>query len=225
MKAMILAAGRGERLRPLTDTCPKPLIKVAGRPLITYHLERLRAAGITEVVVNSAWLHQCIEDFLGDGSAFGLSIRHSVEGEGGLETAGGIIKALPLLGPDPFLVVNGDTLLDVDYATLAQAGLGGRRALLFLVANPPHHPGGDFSVAPDGALCPGHDYTFSGAALYHPSLFAGQEVGRLALRPFFERWMAQGLVGARAIDAPWFDIGTVERLKRAEDYLAAKARG
>nr|MCR5537050.1 nucleotidyltransferase family protein [Succinivibrio sp.] len=171
MRAMILAAGRGERLRPLTDTTPKPLIKVGGRPLIEWHILKLKAAGITEIVVNSAYLSEQIVTALGDGRQYGVKISHSVEGAEGLETAGGIIRALPLLGTEPFLVVNGDTFIDADYSQFVKAELKGAFALLFMVENPAHNQKGDFAITKEGELCLGGSYTFSGAALYHPEPF------------------------------------------------------
>ena len=225
MRAMILAAGRGERLRPLTDTCPKPLIEAAGKPLILWHIEKLKAAGLTELVVNSAWLSEKIVSYLGDGSRFGVHITHSVEGPGGLETAGGIIKALPFLGSgdDVFLVVNGDTFIDGDYSQFAETPLPpDQKALLFLTSNPPHHPQGDFAISSSGsAMIRGAEYTFSGAALYRVSAFAGLPVQRLPLRPLFDVWIEEGSVCARLLSGQWFDVGTIERLRQTEDYIKA----
>ena len=224
MRAMILAAGRGERLRPLTDTCPKPLIAVGGKPLIVWHIEKLKAAGIDEIVVNSAWLSEKIVAFLGDGSAFGVHIMHSIEGPGGLETAGGIIKALPLLGDEPFVVVNGDTFMDADYRQFMQveitpACLG----CLFLVPNPPHHLQGDFSLQASSAIIRGGAYTFSGAALYRKEAFAALSVERLPLRPLFDQWIAHGQLCGRMLQGKWFDVGTRERLEQTAAYLQAQA--
>ena len=155
MKAMILAAGRGERMRPLTDTTPKPLLQVGREPLIGWHLRRLAAAGIREIVINHAWLGKQIEDTLGNGTTYGVHITYSAEGGQGLETAGGIATALPLLGNDPFLVINGDILTDIDFSeavrqseTLLSDGL----AYLWLTTNPPHNPTGDFSLLSDGLI-------------------------------------------------------------------------
>ncbi len=219
MRAMILAAGRGERLRPLTDTTPKPLIRVGGRPLIEWHISKLKAAGIREIVVNSAYLSEQIVTTLGDGAQYGVRIFHSVEGEQGLETAGGIIKALPLLGEQPFVVVNGDTFMDADYGQLVRAQLQGAWALLFMVENPAHHQQGDFSLRPDGALSFGGGYTFSGAALYDPRAFEGETAARKPLRPFFERFIAQHRIRGQLLRGQWFDVGTVERLNGVEQYI------
>lgn len=225
MKAMVLAAGRGDRLRPLTDRCPKPLIKVAGKELMAYHLEKLRAAGITDILVNSAWLHQQIVDFLGDGSRFGVHITHSVEGETGLETAGGIIRALPFFEGRPFLVVNGDTFIDNDYSAFLNYTLKeGENAHLYLIKNPPHNLKGDFSITPDGHLAFGGDYTFSGTAIYRPQPFEGYEVQKLPLLNFFKEWIGQGTASAQFADLKWFDVGTVERLAELEQYLKNKGQ-
>src|ERR1700712_678669 len=193
MKAMILAAGKGERLRPLTLHTPKPLVRVGGVPLIEYHLRALEAAGVAEVVINHAWLGQQIEDYLGDGHRLGLNIRYSPEGEP-LETGGGIFRALPLLGDEPFLVVNGDIWTDCDFAGLA-APLKGL-AHLVLVDNPLHHPGGDFALVDgqvrDDASLP--RLTYSGIAILHPQLFAGCSDGAFKLAPLLRDAMAKGQV-------------------------------
>lgn len=220
MRAMILAAGRGERLRPLTDTCPKPLLKVGGRELLVYHLERLRSAGIREVIVNSAHLHAMITDFLGDGSRFGLHIEHSVEGERGLETAGGIIRALPFFRGEPFFVVNGDTYIEHDYARFLDYELAADEyAHLYMIPNPPHHPGGDFDIGPGGALIHGGTCTFSGAALYRPEPFAGLPVQSMPLLRFFNAWIDEGRVTAQCLNLIWFDVGTPGRMQELERYL------
>jgi N-acetyl-alpha-D-muramate 1-phosphate uridylyltransferase len=213
MKAMLLAAGRGERLRPLTDTLPKPLLAVRGKPVIAWTLERLARAGITELVINHAHLGHKIEETLGDGSAFGVAIRYSPEREA-LETAGGIANALPLLGSEPFIVVNGDVYCDFDFAPLLRRGLGARLAHLVLVPNPEHNAAGDFvldgaSVAMDGTP----RYTFSGIALYRPEMFAGVERGAKAkLAPLLTRAIRQGLVGGELHRGMWHDVGTPQRL-------------
>ena len=228
MRAMILAAGRGERLRPLTDHCPKPLIAVGGKPLLVHHIEKLRAAGITELVVNSAWLSDKIVSYLEDGSAFGVHITHSIEGPGGLETAGGIRKALPLLGDDVFIVVNGDTYIDGDYrqfVTAAAALPAAMQGCLFLTPNPPHHPQGDFSLGPRSAIIKGGDFTFSGAAVYRVSAFAHLPVGRLPLRPVFDELSAAGNLQGRILQGAWFDVGTAERLNDVNAYIAAMNAG
>ena len=220
MKAMILAAGKGERMRPLTLHTPKPLVPVAGVPLIEYHLRALAAAGFTEVVINHAWLGQQIEDHLGDGSRFGLGIRFSAEGEP-LETGGGIFKALPLRGDDPFLLVNGDIWTDYDFAGLRQPLQG--LAHLVLVDNPGHHGAGDFRLAgglvEDGG---GADdtLTFSGISVLDPALFDGCQAGAFKLAPLLRAAMAQGRVSGEHFRGHWVDVGTLERLAEVERLLA-----
>ncbi|HIQ42930.1 N-acetylmuramate alpha-1-phosphate uridylyltransferase MurU [Ectopseudomonas khazarica] len=219
MKAMILAAGKGERLRPLTLHTPKPLVRAAGVPLIEYHLRALAAAGFSELVINHAWLGQQIEDHLGDGSRFGVSIRYSPEGEP-LETGGGIFKALPLLGDEPFLVVNGDIFTDYAFAQLRKplAGL----AHLVLVDNPAHHPQGDFLLAggqvSDGQGT-GQRLTYSGLAVLSPQLFEGCEPGAFKLAPLLRQAMARGLVSGERHAGRWIDVGTHERLADVERVL------
>ncbi len=213
MKAMVLAAGRGERLRPLTDTLPKPLLAVRGKPVIAWTLERLSRAGITELVINHAHLGHKIEETLGDGSAFGVAIRYSPEAEA-LETAGGIANALPLLGSEPFIVVNGDVYCDFDFVPLRRRELGDRLAHLVLVTNPEHNAAGDFvldgaQVAMEGAP----RYTFSGIALYRPEIFRSVERGAKAkLAPLLTRAIRQGLVGGELHRGMWHDVGTPQRL-------------
>lgn len=219
MKAMILAAGRGERMRPLTDSLPKPLLAAGGKPLIVHHIEKLKRAGISELVINHAWLGHKLVEALGDGSAFGVSIRWSAE-ESALETAGGIVQALPLLGSDPFLVINGDTWIDADYATLVSQPLGGDLVHLWLVPNPPQHPDGDFSLQA-GRVQDAPALTFSGVGLYHPAAFADLPSGARKLAPLLRDWMAQGRVGGSLLAGEWRDIGTVERLRALDEQLLA----
>jgi len=221
MKAMILAAGKGERMRPLTLTTPKPLVRAGGVPLIEYHLRALAAAGFNQVVINHAWLGQQIEDHLGDGSRFGLSIQYSPEGEP-LETGGGIFRALPLLGDDAFLVVNGDIWTDYDFSVLHQpiAGLGH----LVLADNPAHHPNGDFSLV-DGKVQDGQPdmptLTYSGIAVLHPQLFDGCSDGAFKLAPLLRKAMAAGEVSGERLKGHWVDVGTHERLAEAETLIKA----
>ncbi|KIP88686.1 MULTISPECIES: N-acetylmuramate alpha-1-phosphate uridylyltransferase MurU [Pseudomonas] len=222
MKAMILAAGKGERLRPLTLHTPKPLVKAAGVPLIEYHVQALARAGFTELVVNHAWLGQQIEDYLGDGARYGVSIRYSPEGEP-LETGGGIFKALPLLGDEPFVVVNGDIFTDYDFANLRRP-LGGQ-AHLVLVDNPPHHPNGDFLLhdgqVEDGVA--GHDsFTYSGIAVLSAALFAGSQPGAFKLAPLLRDAMAAGQVSGERFSGCWVDVGTHERLAEVERLLTGE---
>ena len=227
MKAMILAAGRGERLRPLTDRVPKPLLEAGGKPLIGWHLERLATAGCREVVVNVSHLGERIVERLGDGAAWGLRIAFSREAQP-LETAGGMAQARGLLGPDPFLVVNGDVYCEVDLARLRRVALGERLAHLVLVPNPAHHPTGDFTLDAGrigNAAAP--RYTYAGIAVIAPALFAGVAAGSKAqLAPLLRAAAERRLVGGELFAGTWLDVGTVERLSALEAYLAAKyARG
>ncbi|MGU5779139.1 N-acetylmuramate alpha-1-phosphate uridylyltransferase MurU [Aeromonas caviae] len=219
MKAMILAAGRGERMRPLTDLLPKPLLAAGGKPLIVHHIEKLKAAGVTTLVINHAWLGHKLVAALGDGSALGVSIHWSAE-ESALETAGGIVQALPLLGCEPFLVINGDTWLDLDYRALVSQPLGEDLAHLWLVPNPPQHPKGDFSLQA-GRVLDTPALTFSGVGLYHPAAFAGLPCGARKLAPLLRDWMAQGRVGGSLLAGEWRDIGTVDRLRELDEKLLA----
>lgn len=227
MRAMILAAGRGERMRPLTDSVPKPLLTVGGKPLIVWHIEKLKAAGITEIVINHAWLGNKLEAAFGDGRQFGVQIAWSPEVPGGLETAGGIRQALPLLGDKPFWVVNGDIWLAGDYGPLlcplAPAALGH----LWLVANPPQHPAGDFALSEGlvvGKATGRPSYTFSGLACYRPEAFAREPQGRAPLRPLFERWIAAGQLSGTCLDRAWEDVGTPERLAALDGRLMQEQR-
>ncbi len=219
MKAMILAAGRGERMRPLTDLLPKPLLAAGGKPLIVHHIEKLKAAGVTTLVINHAWLGHKLVAALGDGSALGVSIHWSAE-ESALETAGGIVQALPLLGSEPFLVINGDTWLDLDYRALVSQPLGDDLAHLWLVPNPPQHPQGDFSLQA-GRVLDTPALTFSGVGLYHPAAFAGLPCGARKLAPLLRDWMVQGRVGGSLLAGEWRDIGTVDRLRELDEQLLA----
>jgi MurNAc alpha-1-phosphate uridylyltransferase len=211
MKAMVLAAGRGERLRPLTDTTPKPLLEVRGETLLGWHLRALARAGVREVVINLAWLGGQIRSRIGDGAAYGLQVQYSPEPEGALETGGGIFQALPLLGPGPFLVVNGDTYADIDFAQLAIAPH--ELAHLVLVPNPAHHPGGDFALR-DGLVQSQGDprFTYSGIGVYRPGLFAGCQPGRFPLLPLLQAAIAAQALGGELHAGAWTDVGTVERL-------------
>lgn len=223
MKAMILAAGKGERMRPLTLHTPKPLVPAAGKPLIEYHLEALARAGVSDVVINHAWLGQQIEDHLGDGSRFGLSISYSPEGEP-LETGGGIFKALPLLGDAPFLLVNGDVWTDYDFKRLCQPLQG--LAHLVLVDNPGHHGRGDFRL--DGARVVDSDdapgtLTFSGLSVLDPKLFEGCQPGAFKLAPLLRQAMAAGQVSGEHYPGQWIDVGTLERLAEVERLIGERA--
>ncbi len=220
MKAMILAAGRGERMRPLTDHTPKPLLPAGGKPLIVHHIERLAAAGLRDIVINHAHLGEQIETALGNGAGLGVNIAYSPEGEGrALETGGGIYKALTLLGPDPFLVINADIWTDLDFANLTLAP--GDLAHLVLVDNPPHHPKGDFVLSHGRVLTNGDSrLTFSGIGVYHPALFAGCTPGAFPLAPLLRSAMTRGLVGGSHHRGMWIDIGTPQRLADLDRMLS-----
>ncbi len=225
MKAMILAAGRGERMRPLTDFMPKPLIKLAGKPLIVWHLERLAQAGFKQVVINHAYLGEQIEQALGNGSQWGMYIEYSPE-KNALETAGGIANALPLLGKQPFLVVNGDTFSQIDFASLklthnALPCLGH----LVLVDNPPQHPNGDFAIEAGVLKNQGAQMlTFSGVGVYDPDLFASIVPGTPAkLAPLLRQAITHKQMTAEHYQGMWHDIGTPERLASVEQHWQHQA--
>jgi len=219
MKAMILAAGKGERMRPLTLHTPKPLLPVAGVPLIEYHLRALVAAGFKEVVINHAWLGAQIEAHLGSGAGWGLSISYSPEGEP-LETGGGIFKALPLLGNEPFVLVNGDVWTDYDFSRLPQQPVG--LAHLVLVDNPGHHGKGDFRLQ-QGRVSDGNEgdatLTYSGIAVIDPALFDGCTAGAFKLAPLLRQAMASGRVTGEHYRGHWVDVGTQERLAEVEQLI------
>ncbi len=222
MKAMILAAGRGERMRPLTDHTPKPLLPVAGKTLIEHTIDQLVKAGWSDIVINHAHLGHQIEEKLGDGKALGAKIRYSPEGEGALETAGGIINALPLLGNDVFLVVNGDIATDFPFATLKEVEVG--LAHLVLVDNPAHHLRGDFGIDAQGRVVDDAEekYTFSGIGLYRPELFQYTPPGKSKLAPILRDAMKEGQVSGEYYDGFWMDIGTPERLSDLDKRLRSR---
>jgi len=213
MRAMILAAGLGNRMRPLTDFLPKPLLEVKGKALIVWHLEKLARNGFKDVVINIAHLGYKIPEYLGDGSKYGLNISYSDEQEcGALESAGGIKKALPLLGDEPFLVVNGDVYCDYEFDVSFE--LKGKKAHLILVSNPPHNTGGDFGLQ-DGLVL-NHDdeiFTFSGIGYYHPSFFAGVALQKSALAPLLREGIDKKEISGEVFKNMWHDIGTPQRLK------------
>ena len=219
MQAMILAAGRGERMRPLTDTTPKPLLKVKGRCLIEYHLENLVNAGFTQIVINHAYLGEQIEQTLGDGQRYGAQLQYSAEGNQALETGGGIFKALPLLGLAPFLVVNGDIWCDYPLAQLQTHHLTGL-AHLILVDNPEHHPQGDFHLAQYRVYQSGTpSLTFSGIGIYHPDLFNHCQAGRFSVVPLLIKAMQNRQVTGEHYLGKWLDVGTPARLQQLEQLL------
>jgi MurNAc alpha-1-phosphate uridylyltransferase len=232
MKAMILAAGRGERMRPLTDHCPKPLLAVGGKPLIVWHLERLAGAGFADIVINHAHLGTMIEQQLGDGSRWGVRIAYSPEPPGALETAGGIAKALHLLGAsdEAFLVVNGDIWCDWDFAAAAKVAHDMTRrhdlAHLLMAANPPQHPQGDFALVA-GRLVEAEAprQTFTGIGVYSPRLFAGLVPGVSAkLAPLLHAAISENRVGGELHGGRWFDIGTPQRLQKLDAALSQQTR-
>ena len=219
MKAMILAAGRGERMRPLTDHTPKPLLVVGGKPLIVWHIERLAKAGFKEIVINHAHLGGQIESALNDGRAWGVHIQYSPE-LSALETAGGIANALPLLGLDPFLVVNGDVFTEIDFASLVIDV--DDLAHLVMVDNPVQHPQGDFALIGDRLLTDGeHKLTFSGIGVYHPDLFLEVKRGEASkLAPLLKEAMNKSLVSGQHYQGLWHDVGTPERLNTLDKQLS-----
>ena len=226
MKAIILAAGRGERMRPLTDTIPKSLLEAGGKPLIVRHIEKLAAAGFTQIVINHAHLGALIEAALGDGARFGVAIAYSREHEA-LEAAGGIANALPLLGAAPFAAGNADVFSDYDYARLARAvdrlEHPGPLAHLVLVDNPDHHPAGDFALLGEHAALDGARLTFSGIAAYRGEMFAGLARGAKAqLAPLLREQIAAQRVSGEHYRGCWRDIGTPGRLDALKRELAAR---
>ncbi len=218
---MLLAAGRGERMRPLTDTTPKPLLQVAGKPLIVHHLEELAAAGFHQLVINHAWLGEQIEQTLGDGSRWNLQIHYSAEAEA-LETGGGIFRALPLLS-DPFVVINGDVFAEVDFTSLSIDD--NDLAHLLLVENPAHNPGGDFQLA-NGRVSESGDakLTYSGIGIYRKALFDGCRAGKFPLAPLLRKAMQQHRVGGQLLGGEWIDVGTPQRLQQLEQSLTSRRR-
>lgn len=219
MKAMVLAAGRGERMRPITDRIPKPLIPVAGKPLIAYHLEALARAGLRDVVINLAYRGAQIREALDDGSRYGVRIAYSDEGPEPIETGGGIFKALPLLGAGPFIVVNGDIWTDFDVATLAPLD-DGAHARLVMVPNPPHVARGDFGIDGDYVVERETDrFTYSGVGVYSPQFFHDCQPGKFPLRPLLVRAIAARKLKGQVYRGIWLDIGTPERLAVLEASL------
>ncbi len=251
MKALIFAAGLGERMRPLTDATPKPLLVAGGKPLIVWHLEKLAALGVREVVVNTSWLAAQFPQALGDGERWGLSIRYSYEGATPLETGGGMLQALSLLGDAPFMAVNGDIWTDYDFARLPREPRG--QAHLVLVDNPPQHPNGDFALRADGSLASessaspqsslffgggraaGAKLTFAGIGVYRPSLFDGwrgvigdapgaeENPPRFKLAPLLRAAMARDAASGEHHRGRWTDVGTPERLAKLDETLRSEA--
>lgn len=219
MKALIFAAGRGERMRPLTDSVAKPLLEVGGKPLIVWHIEKLAAAGVTEIVINTSWLAEQFPARLGDGRAFGVRLTYSYEGAEPLETGGGMLRALPLLGADPFIVVNGDIWTDYDFALLPDAPSGLARVLL--VPLPAFRAPGDFEREvslrlPDQS---GHYYTLAGIGVFRPELLADHPPGRFSITPRLTEAAGHGQLDLAILDAAWEDVGTPERLRALDQRL------
>ena len=215
---MLLAAGLGERLKPLTDQTPKPLIEISGKPLIEYHLERLKSAGFENIVINLSYLGDQIKQFLGNGQRYGLQIEYSEEGEIPLETAGGIIHALSLLGNEPFLVINSDIWCEhsLSFPNLDNS----KQAHLVLVDNPEHNQQGDFVYEFGKIYNDGKNYlTFSGIGIYHPDLFKNHADEKQPLAPILRSAIQDEKVSAEYFTGQWFDIGTIERLRHAENYI------
>lgn len=237
MRAMVLAAGRGERMRPLTDALPKPMLTAGGRPLLVWHLLRLSRAGFHDVIINHAWLGHKIEQALGDGRQYGLRLHYSAETQA-LETAGGIARALPMLGDEPFLVINGDVWCDWKPEQARAQGrklhVNGDLAWLLLADNPAHHPGGDFLLTPGQRVRDPRQaglvtsrtnthLTFTGIGVYHPALFADVPVGQpAALAPLLRQAMHQGKVAGAHYQGDWLDIGTPARLADLDARLQAQ---
>jgi N-acetyl-alpha-D-muramate 1-phosphate uridylyltransferase len=223
MRAIILAAGRGERMRPLTDTVPKPLLSVAGQPLIVYHLRALALAGVRDIVINLSWLGSQLRSFLGHGTAYGVNIAYSDEGAEALETAGGIFKALPLLGSEPFLVVNGDIWTDYRFASLKIAPEA--LAHLVLISNPEHHPLGDFGLQQGKVVEQAEQrYTYSGIGVYRPEFFAGCQPGKFPLLPLLKRAIAAGRLHGEYYAGAWCDVGTPQRLQMLDAKLKLQTK-
>jgi len=223
MKVMLLAAGRGERMRPLTDLTPKPLLKAGGKPLIVWHIEKLAHAGFKELVINHAHLGEQIERTLGDGKTWGVSIQYSAEGKA-LETAGGIANALHLLGNKPFAVVNADIYCDYDFAQLhtraKSLGQNGDTTHLVLVNNPVQHPGGDFGFSADRVNNVSPKLTFSGIGIYNPKLFEHLIPGSIApLAPLLREQIDLGRVSGEHFSGRWIDVGTPQRLQQLDNDL------
>lgn len=217
---MILAAGRGARLRPLTDTIPKPLVTVKNKPLIVYHLEKLAQANITDVVINVWHLGDKIKQYLGNGAAFGLNIVYSEESEL-LETGGGICKALPLLGTEDFILMNGDVYTDFDIASLMCTSVSTKHLLahLVLVPNPSHHQLGDYGIETSGLMNNMPTYTYAGIAKLSPHLFAHQPVRKFRLPDLFVEAMSKQQISAELYRGFWYDVGSIERLKELESNI------
>jgi MurNAc alpha-1-phosphate uridylyltransferase len=219
MRAMILAAGRGERMRPLTDTRPKPLLEVGGKPLIEYHLEALARAGIKDVVINLAWRGDLIRGALGAGERFGLRICYSEEPEGALETGGGILAALPLLGPGPFLVISGDIWSDFPLQSCERRLASGDVAHFVLVPNPAFHAQGDFGLEDGRLLDRAPRNTYANIGVLRPEFFVDRQPGRFPLAPLMFEWIRRGRVSGELYRGRWHNLGTPVQLAQLDAQL------
>jgi N-acetyl-alpha-D-muramate 1-phosphate uridylyltransferase len=223
MRAMILAAGRGERMRPLTDTRPKPLLEAGGKPLIQYHLEALGQAGITDIVINLAWQGELIRRALGDGKRFGVQIRYSDEPEGALETGGGILAALPLLGPGPFLVISGDIWSDFALASCIDRLAADDVAHFVVVPNPGFRAQGDFGLESGRLVDRAPRFTYANIGVLRAEFFAGRQPGRFALAPLMFEWIRQGRVSGELFEGGWHNLGTPMQLAQLDAQLRARS--
>jgi MurNAc alpha-1-phosphate uridylyltransferase len=219
MRAMILAAGRGERMRPLTDTRPKPLLEVGGKPLIHYHLEALARAGITDVVINLAWQGEALRNALGDGRRFGVRICYSDEPEGALETGGGMLAALPMLGPGPFLAISGDIWTDFPLQSLSRRLASGDVAHFVLVPNPDFHEQGDFGLDSGRLLDLAPRYTYANIGVVAAEFFADRQPGRFPLAPLMFDWIRRGRVSGELYRGRWYNLGTPVQLTQLDAAL------
>ncbi|GAD03962.1 N-acetylmuramate alpha-1-phosphate uridylyltransferase MurU [Agarivorans albus] len=215
--AMILAAGRGERMRPLTDNCPKPLLKVAGKALINWHIDKLVTAGVTRIVINTAYLGEMVEAHVGQGDKWGIEVLYSHESSA-LETAGGIVNALPIIASEQFLVINGDVWNDWGYQAICQNSQTDSDAHLYLVTNPSHNLTGDFSLE-QGLVIDKPEFTFSGVAIYHQRFFQHVPSGKQALAPLLRAAMLSQQVSGQLQGGKWVDVGTPERLQQLDQQL------
>ncbi|MBB6094380.1 MurNAc alpha-1-phosphate uridylyltransferase [Povalibacter uvarum] len=219
MKAMILAAGRGERMKPLTDETAKPLLSVGGKSLIQYHLENLAAIGIREIVINLAWKGALIRDALGDGGRFGVRITYSDEGDAALETGGGVFKALPLLGPGPFVVISGDVWTDYPLERLTRVPQDRDVAHFVVVPNPDFHTRGDFALADGRLVRDGEKFTYGNLGVFRPEFFEACAPGRFALAPIMFDWIDRGRVSGELYEGRWHNVGTPAQLAELDAQL------
>jgi MurNAc alpha-1-phosphate uridylyltransferase len=224
MRAMILAAGRGERMRPLTDHTPKPLLRVAGKPIIQYHIEALAAEGVRDIVINLAWLGGQVRGALGNGSQFGVHIEYSDEGDSALETGGGVFKALPLLGKDPFIVVSGDVWTEYPFLDCVKKLSSADIAHFVVVPNPEFHARGDFGLVDGRLVDAGERYTYANIGVLRPEFFAGCQPGRFPLAPLMFDWIRKGRVSGELYRGSWHNVGTPQQLAQIDQEASAQRR-